>query len=238
CGSLPLPDLPFFVSSRGPTAYSVRNDHILTYTANGACGQAVCEGSLPLPTAAGGVARYSTLTRDGHLLLAATDGRLLVLDATTGALDWTDDLGSTGAPAFAATATTVYATGSGGSVAAFPLGGCGAATCTPTWTSTTPTGAVGTPAVGGDVLYVADRDGGIDAPGAPPPRAPAPAGSAPGTPPAAAPPPAPPCGPPTSAAPAAAPRSSTTAPSTSATRTGASPPTGCRPPDTRRLASS
>ena len=163
CGGLPPPDLPFFLSARGSTTYSVRNDHITTYTANGACGQAVCEGSLPLPTGPGGVARYSTATGDGHLLLGATDGRLLVLDATTGALDWTGDLGSTSAPAFAATPTTVYATGSGGRVAAFPLGGCGADTCTPTWTSTTPTGAVGTPAVGGDVLYVSDRGGGISA---------------------------------------------------------------------------
>jgi hypothetical protein len=100
----------------------------------------------------------------GDLALATSDGHVVVVDGTSHLVEWSSD--ALGAPLdqpLAATATTVYATATDGTVAAFPAGGCGAGTCAASWTATLASRASARPSVGGDVLYVGSADGTVTA---------------------------------------------------------------------------
>lgn len=139
------------LSSDGAITYMPVDDYIVRY---GTCGGGACSSlALPAGTSAGEV----VVPAAGGRLVVASGGKVLVLDAATGAVQWTGTVTTTAgeSPAPAVTATTVYATGAGGALAAFPLAGCGAATCEPEWTAAPAGGVAGQPAVGGDVVYVA-----------------------------------------------------------------------------------
>ncbi|HEV7757950.1 MAG TPA: PQQ-binding-like beta-propeller repeat protein, partial [Acidimicrobiales bacterium] len=100
----------------------------------------------------------------GDLALATSDGHVVVVDGTSHLVEWSSDV--LGAPLdqpLAATGTTVYATATDGTVAAFPVGGCGAATCPARWTATLASAASVRPSIGGDVLYVGSADGTVTA---------------------------------------------------------------------------
>jgi hypothetical protein len=91
-------------------------------------------------------------------------GSVRVFSATDGAELWRDNYGSDGGPngavgGIAATGDTLFVAGwkegdaaPGGRLAAYPIGGCGAAVCDPTWTAPGPRSG-GLPAVAGDVVY-------------------------------------------------------------------------------------
>ncbi|HKE72207.1 MAG TPA: PQQ-binding-like beta-propeller repeat protein [Acidimicrobiales bacterium] len=98
-----------------------------------------------------------------ELAAVATDGHLFVLDKDTGAVDWSADLGAAASTPAAVTDTTIFVAGGDGRVLAFPVGGCGAATCSPAWTATLPAAATARPSVVGDVLYVGGSDGRLTA---------------------------------------------------------------------------
>jgi outer membrane protein assembly factor BamB len=98
-----------------------------------------------------------------ELAAVATDGHLFVLDKDTGAVDWSADLGAPASQPVAVTDTTIVVAGGDGRVLAFPVGGCGAATCSPTWMATLPAPATARPSVVGDVLYVGGSDGTLTA---------------------------------------------------------------------------
>jgi PQQ-like domain len=99
----------------------------------------------------------------GDLAVATSDGRVSVVDATSHLVEWTADVGAPIAQPLAATAAAIFATGSDGSVAALPAGGCGAATCTADWTAALASPASARPSIGGDVLYVGSTDGTVTA---------------------------------------------------------------------------
>jgi hypothetical protein len=98
-----------------------------------------------------------------ELAAVATDGHLYVLDKTTGAVHWSADLGAPASRPVAVTGTTIFVAGGDGRLLAFPVGGCGAATCAPTWTATLSAPATARPSVVGDVLYVGSSDGTLTA---------------------------------------------------------------------------
>ena len=104
-----------------------------------------------------------TVLSTGDLAVAATDGRVLVLDPLTSAVRWTGTVGAPLSVPLAVTPTTIYAAAGDGRVAALPAAGCGAATCDPTWTATLPAPAADRPTVGADVLYVGGSDGTVTA---------------------------------------------------------------------------
>jgi PQQ-like domain len=85
---------------------------------------------------------------------------LTVIGGTSHAVAWTGTLGSV--THLAAAGSTIYAATADGHVAAFPAGGCGAASCAPTWTATV--GAASSEiSVGADVLYVGGAGGTVSA---------------------------------------------------------------------------
>jgi PQQ-like domain len=118
------------LSSDGTITYMPVGDRIVRY---GTCGGSPC-GSLAVPAGTG--TGEVVVPAAGGRLVIASGGKVLVLDAATGAVQWTGTVTTTvvESPAPTVTATTVYVTGAGGVLAAFPLAGCGAATCGPAWT--------------------------------------------------------------------------------------------------------
>ena len=78
-------------------------------------------------------------------------GTLQVVDGSSHEVTWSGTLGSV--VSLAATPSTLYAGSSDGTVAAYPLAGCGGSSCAPAWTATL-AGSADWLSVGGDVLYV------------------------------------------------------------------------------------
>jgi outer membrane protein assembly factor BamB len=153
CGNPGIPTTPTTLSADGTFTYELTSTAVLRHGGG---------SSLPLP-AAPGFARVPTVAPGGRLVLTSTDGRVFVLDATTGAVLWSGTVGAGASVPAAVTPTTVYAADGAGTLAAFPLAGCGAATCAPEWTATTSGAAADRPSVGGDVVYVGGTDGSITA---------------------------------------------------------------------------
>ena len=102
-------------------------------------------------------------TSAGDLAVAATDGTVLVVDGSSHALEWTGVVGAPLAQPLAATGSTIFAVATDGTVAAFPVGGCGSASCAPTWTATLASPASVRASIGGDVLYVGSANGVVSA---------------------------------------------------------------------------
>jgi hypothetical protein len=152
CG--PVPTGPAnTLSSDGTVVYMPAGNQIERF---GTCGGSPC-GPLALPA---GMSASSTVVpaAGGRLVLTAPD-QLVVLDAATGAVQWSAPFSTPQFAAPAVTGTTIYLTGTGGVVAAFPLTGCGAATCDPSWTDTSSGEVSGSARVGGNLVYVAGGQG-------------------------------------------------------------------------------
>jgi hypothetical protein len=99
----------------------------------------------------------------GNLIAVGTAAAsVVVLDGTTGAIRYTDHVGAFITSPVAATNTTVFVAGFNGTLVAFPAGGCGSSSCTPSWTASVP-GAEWRPSIGGDVVYVGSIDGTVTA---------------------------------------------------------------------------
>lgn len=99
----------------------------------------------------------------GDIALGTSDGHVVVVDGATHQVAWTAALGAPLDQPLAATPATVFATGTDGTVAALPAGGCGTTTCAPTWTATLAGPPSARPSIGGDVLYVGSSDGTLTA---------------------------------------------------------------------------
>jgi PQQ-like domain len=154
CGNPGIPPAPSTLSSDGTVIYELTGTGIARYFGG---------TSLPLPAAPGFVP-VPTVAAGGRLVLTSTDGRMFVLDAATGAVQWRGTFGTSASVPVAVTPTTVFAADGAGTLAAFALAGCGAAAaCAPTWTATTTGAATARPSVGGDVVYVGGDDGSITA---------------------------------------------------------------------------
>jgi outer membrane protein assembly factor BamB len=91
-------------------------------------------------------------------------GQVVVIDGTTHTVAWSADVGSAvrNRP-LASDPDTIFATTADGRVVAFPIDGCGAATCPPSWTAALTSPASARPAIGGGVLYVGSDDGSVSA---------------------------------------------------------------------------
>jgi outer membrane protein assembly factor BamB len=107
---------------------------------------------------------------NGDLYVGTSAGEIAVLNATTGALLYTDTTGSSyGTPVMVANGIAYIGTsvgGSSGQLEAFDATGCGAATCNPLWSSQTVGAIASSPAVENGVVYVTSEDGNLYAFGA------------------------------------------------------------------------
>ncbi|HTL83598.1 MAG TPA: PQQ-binding-like beta-propeller repeat protein [Acidimicrobiia bacterium] len=91
-----------------------------------------------------------------QLAVPLSNLNVAVLDDATGALQWSASTGSNALQSPAIDGSTMYVGGASSVVKAFPIAGCGMATCsTPTWTSPSVGGAISSqPVVAGGVVYV------------------------------------------------------------------------------------
>lgn len=124
-----------------------------------------CSGGCPpawLPNLGGEPAGPAIVLAGGDLAMATADGRVLVLDAATGAIAWWGDVGSTVSQPLAASSSHVYAVGDDGRVVAFRTA-CGADSCAPDWTATLPSPASARPSLAGGALFVGSADGTVRA---------------------------------------------------------------------------
>jgi outer membrane protein assembly factor BamB len=105
---------------------------------------------------------------DGTVFVPTADGRLVALDAATGARSWTASTGVELGVQPAVAGGVVFTGSDDGALHAFTAAGCGSATCEPLWTASTGSSAVsGGPAVSGGQLYVGTADGQVVAYGLP-----------------------------------------------------------------------
>jgi hypothetical protein len=153
CGNPGLPAVPTTLTSDGTVTYELTTTGIVRHFGGPDLPLSPAPGFVPVPTVATG----------GRLVLTSTDGHVFVLDAASGAVQWSGTVGTSASVPVAVTPTTVFAADGAGTLAAFPLAGCGAATCAPTWTAATTGAATARPSVGGDVVYVGGNDGSITA---------------------------------------------------------------------------
>jgi hypothetical protein len=169
CGTPPLPPpITRYLapSSDGRSVFVPADDGIAAAYRVADCGRTTATGPCQATwsrTVGEGMAAPPVALDNGDLAVPMTDGRIVVLDAATGASRWTGTVGAAVDVPLAATGTTVFAAASDGTVAAFPAGGCGEATCEPEWTATTSAPASAAPSIGGDVVYVGDGAGGVSA---------------------------------------------------------------------------
>lgn len=103
------------------------------------------------------------LANGTEAVVVREDGHVAVVDAHSGGEHWSGVLGAAAATPAAVTDATIFATSTSGTLSAFPVVACGAATCPATWTATLPAGATGHPSIVADVLYVGTADGTLTA---------------------------------------------------------------------------
>jgi LPXTG-motif cell wall-anchored protein len=97
---------------------------------------------------------------DDHVAVATADGDVAVLNLTDGSRAWTGLTGSSGLTAPAVAQGSFFVGAADGTVYAFPAAGCGAATCSATFSVATGGAAISDqPAVGADVVYVGNASG-------------------------------------------------------------------------------
>lgn len=129
------------------------------------CGAATCAPTWSVDLG-GDIATVAppVVTPSGQVVTITDQGEMIAVSAATGDEQWRAHLGWTmptfglgRRPGVAVAGDVLYAsapgTASGSVLRAFPAGGCGAPTCAPLWTATTPE-AVTAPAVAGGVVYV------------------------------------------------------------------------------------
>jgi hypothetical protein len=168
CGPALPPLGPFHkvggtLSSDGTSVLELFDATLVTHAlTDGACAPAGCTTTLPVPVG-GGLVETPTVAEGNRLVIVGTNGQVYVVDRTTNTLAWSGSFATAASVPAAVTPTTLYVAGAGGELAAFPLAGCGAATCSPTWTATLPGHATGRPTVGADVVYVGASDGTVAA---------------------------------------------------------------------------
>jgi hypothetical protein len=159
CGPVPAP-VPFQPASQSGDLVLVARGTVVT-----AYPLAACTIGQQCPTAAwsvdtgGQVVGAPVVLSSGDVAVSRADGQVAVIDGTTHAVEWTASVGPRLFLPPAATPTTIYAVSNDSAatrtiVSALPAGGCGAVTCTPTWTSTMLSNPSGRASIGADVVYV------------------------------------------------------------------------------------
>ncbi len=125
------------------------------YDANG-CGAGVTVCEAQWEAAVGSPVQSVTGSRDGRLFVTSETGRVASIDPATGAVLWS---ASGGGGAGVAVADGVMYAARGNTLSAYPAGGCGAPTCSPTWSSTVQNSFVaGGPTVAGGLAYAVFDD--------------------------------------------------------------------------------
>ena len=103
----------------------------------------------------------------GLLHVGTAEGRVVTVDAATGAVLWSADAGGAVTQLPALADGNLYVSTGAGELVVFDADGCGAATCTPSWRATLAGAGPTQPAVGGSgasaVVYVAMAGGGLAA---------------------------------------------------------------------------
>jgi outer membrane protein assembly factor BamB len=100
---------------------------------------------------------------DGDTVIAGTTTGVTALDAATGAVRWSANLGASVTQAPAVANGTVYAATSAGRLVALAAGGCGNPTCAPVWSATVPSPLSAQLAVANGVVYTGSADGSVRA---------------------------------------------------------------------------
>jgi outer membrane protein assembly factor BamB len=88
------------------------------------------------------------------VVYADDSGTVTVLDAATGSVRWTGEVGASVVQAPAVAGDTILVATSDLRLVAFAATGCGAGTCPPLWEGTLQDNAITAPMVAGDVVYV------------------------------------------------------------------------------------
>jgi len=142
-------------------AWQGGNGGVSAYAQAG-CGQMTCDPVWTYTTSGAANYYYGTpAVANGHVYLGGN--QLTVLDAKTGALQWTAAIASgetIQAPIVDKGMVFVAAdsTYNGGTFYAFNAAGCGQATCTPLWTVHNASGWGNSPAAANDVVYIGGKD--------------------------------------------------------------------------------
>ncbi|HEX6420811.1 MAG TPA: PQQ-binding-like beta-propeller repeat protein [Acidimicrobiales bacterium] len=161
CGTPPTPLPPAYGA-----ASTDRPDRALVAVSGGVRSLGCTGTGCPAPWSVstdGTVVGPPVILGNGDVAVAVDDGRVLVVDGASQSVEWTGQAGSALARPLAADGSSLFAVTSTGAVVAFPVDGCGAATCTPAWTATLSSPATARPSVGGGVLYVGTADGDVAA---------------------------------------------------------------------------
>jgi hypothetical protein len=158
----PIPDAPRIgaVSSDGTSVLFPR-DHTLNALPVD-CVDSGCPTSWSVDVKAT-IVGPAVVLANGDFAVATSDGHVVVVDGTSHTVEWSASLGVPVDQPLAADDTSIFAVGTNGTLAAFPAGGCSAATCSADWTATLDSPASARPSIGGDVLYVGSADGSVTA---------------------------------------------------------------------------
>ncbi|HEY7071645.1 MAG TPA: PQQ-binding-like beta-propeller repeat protein [Acidimicrobiales bacterium] len=154
CGSPPATPVPFQgVSQSGDQLVVTRGSTVSAYPLAGCPFRQPCPATWSLDIGSQ-ITGSPVVLSNGDIAVSGVGGTT-VIDGTSHTVEWTASVGST----LAATPTSIFVVSSVPPgvttiVSALPAGGCGAATCTPTWTATLQAGPSGRASIGGDVVYV------------------------------------------------------------------------------------
>lgn len=99
----------------------------------------------------------------GDVAVRTSQGKTHVIDHVDHTVAWTGDVGSWAWTQLAADGSNIVAVTNTGTVAVFPLAGCGAPTCEPLWVGATPADVSGAPAIADGRVIVGSRDGTVTA---------------------------------------------------------------------------
>ena len=102
-------------------------------------------------------------TSTGDVVVAATDGTIVMVDGSTHTRAWTGVVGAPLAQPLAATASTSLRSPPTGPWRPSRSPAAAAPTCAPTWTATLASPASARPSIGGEVLYVGSANGVVTA---------------------------------------------------------------------------
>jgi serine/threonine-protein kinase len=137
------------VLTRGGEAAYTGTDAGTVYAADGATGQLLWTRSV------GSAVVDTPALAGGSLYVPTSDQGLVVLDAATGTPQWSAAGDGTVVAQPAVAGGVVFTASTGGTLAAYDAGGCGASTCPPLWTAEAGAEVTGGPTVDRGVVYVA-----------------------------------------------------------------------------------
>jgi outer membrane protein assembly factor BamB len=147
--------------ARGNQVFVSSGTTVLAFATDSCVPSPVPSDCLPMwTTDVGSTAGMQVSISATQLAVPLLSGNVAVLDAATGAVQWTAQTFANGAQSPAVDATSFYIGTLDSKVRKFPIAGCAAATCAATATSPSAGGAItGQPVVAGGVVYVGTSTG-------------------------------------------------------------------------------